>query len=59
MAKKYLTIEEAADMIRLSYDCVRKKIKRGEMKASKIGKNILIEESEVHLFVKRHQVIAS
>jgi excisionase family DNA binding protein len=55
----YLTIEEAAEKIRMPYETLRRKIKEGLVKAYKPGKRVLIDERELELFVKRSMVEAS
>lgn len=57
MIKKYMTVEEVSEALHMPLDTVRKKIKRGDLKAYKPGKRILVEEKELELFVKRSQRI--
>ena len=43
LAPRYVTLDEASKYLRLSRDSVRRMIRRNELSAIKIGRNIRIE----------------
>ena len=46
------TVREVAEILKLHYDTVRRKIKAGQIKAVKIGGTIRISEEEVERLKK-------
>jgi excisionase family DNA binding protein len=45
--KQYISTTEAAKILKISRVTVFKKIKRGQIKASKIGRNFVIDRNEL------------
>lgn len=43
MNKKYITTTELADFLGISREAIRKKIKKGQIRAEKIGRNFVID----------------
>ncbi len=50
--KQFLTVKEAAGILRLNIITVYEYIKRGELKALKLGRNYRVEINEFEKFVK-------
>ena len=50
----YLTIEEAAEMIKMPVGTLREKQRQGLVKAYKPGKRLLFKVQDLHLFIKRY-----
>lgn len=51
-SQKFITVKEAADILRLNIITVYEYIKRGELKALKLGRNYRVEVREFNRFVK-------
>lgn len=49
---KYLTVEDAKKITRMSIDSIRKNIRNGELKASKVGVRYLIDEKDLSSFIQ-------
>lgn len=47
MNKKYYTVQELADILGISRIAVFNRIKRGSLKAEKIGRNYIIYEGDI------------
>lgn len=47
LAPRYVTLEEAAEYLRLSRDTVRRMIRRQELSARKVGRSIRVEVSSL------------
>ncbi len=52
MDKQYISTTEAADILGISRIAVFKKIKKGEIKAKKIGRNFAIAKEEIVSYQK-------
>jgi excisionase family DNA binding protein len=50
-----LTTQQAADRIRVEPDTIRKAIQRGKLQARKIGRDWLVEDTEVDAYKARKQ----
>ena len=48
--KKFLSTKEVADLLGISRVSVFKKIKKGQIKAEKIGRNYVISAKDMNLF---------
>lgn len=55
MTKKYLTLEEASEYCRLSPKTLRSKINMGLLRATKPGRNYLVEQTDLEIFMKKAQ----
>lgn len=44
---QYVTLEQTAERLQCSTDTVRREIRRGNLKASRFGRRILIAESDL------------
>lgn len=53
MSDNLLTISEVASQLRVHWQTVRNYINSGKLKASKIGKNIRIRESDLRIFIDK------
>jgi excisionase family DNA binding protein len=53
---KYLTLEEAFEISRIPVSTLRKKIAAGKLKAYKPSREILIDATELEMFIKRSEV---
>ena len=47
MAKKYITVPQLAKMLGISRIAVYKKVKSGQIKATRIGKNYVISDRDI------------
>ena len=52
----FFTLEEAARLLRISMSTLRRRIKAGLIKASKVKRRVLIEKKELFDYLKRHQL---
>jgi excisionase family DNA binding protein len=52
---KLYNLEETSEYLHCTVRTVRNWIKEGKLKAVKIGKRLLIEQSELESFVKSHK----
>ena len=59
MKKKYLTTQEIADELRRDRRTVQAWIKESKLKASKLGRDWLIEERDFVEFKNKHLIAAS
>lgn len=50
--EKYMTVDEVKNITRMSNDSIRKHIRLGNLKASKIGVRYLIKESDLKDFIE-------
>lgn len=53
MSDNLLTIKEAANLLKVHWQTVRNYINSGKLKASKVGKNIRIRESDLQNFIDK------
>lgn len=53
--QNYLTVSEASQVIRMSKHSLRLKIKAGLLPAYKPGRQIILLERDLNLFVKRYK----
>lgn len=53
--EKFYTTQEVADMFHLNVASVRAMIREKRLKATKIGKNYQIAESEIRDYMKRNE----
>lgn len=54
--KKYLTLEEAAKLVHMPVSSLRRKISDGLLPGYKPGKSVLVEATELDLFIRRNKV---
>lgn len=57
--QKYLTIDEAAERSRIPVSTLRKRIAEGRLLAYKPGRHLLVDASELELFIKRTKVVSA
>ncbi len=55
MNKEFYTIQELSILLGLSDNSIRMRIKRGQLKAKKLGKRVLIPKSEVDKLINSLQ----
>jgi excisionase family DNA binding protein len=56
MTRSFLTAKEVANILKLNIITVYEYIKTGKLKAIKFERNIRIDESDLNVFIKEHQV---
>jgi len=54
--KQYLTIKEAADLARLAPPTIRLYIRKGGLRAHKVGRRVIIKREELIAFLEQRQV---
>ena len=54
--KPYLTIKEAADLARLAPPTIRLYIRKGGLRAHKVGRRVIIKREELIAFLEQRQV---
>lgn len=52
--KPYLTVSEAAEFARLATSTIRLYIRKGQLKAQKVGRRVIIERGELEAFLSRN-----
>lgn len=52
--KPYLTVSEAAEFARLASSTIRLYIRKGQLKAQKVGRRVIIERGELESFLSRN-----
>jgi excisionase family DNA binding protein len=50
---RFLTVEEVAEILRVTPQCIRRRITLGQMKAVREGRKWLIEDSVVYSLITR------
>ena len=55
-AHRFVTVEEAADILRVYIEFVRNEIKAGNLKAYKIGRAYIIEKPDLESYIKAREV---
>jgi|TARA_B100001750_G_C15040885_1_gene366564 excisionase family DNA binding protein len=53
----YLTISEAADLIKVHHQTIRKLISNGDVSAYRLGKQYRIDRVELESFIRRKKVV--
>lgn len=54
--QRFLTVKEAAELLRVSAFHIRNLIKRGELSALNVGRAFIIESDEMERFIKSKKV---
>ena len=55
MARRFLTPEEVADLLRVSQAAIRRLIRRGDLPAVRVGRTWRVDESELQVWLRRHR----
>lgn len=51
--KEYISVKELAEILQISRIAVFKKIKKGQIKAEKIGRNYIIPKNELKFLIRK------
>lgn len=54
--QRFFSVKEAAELLRVSLYFIREYIKRGDIKAVKLGKAYMIDREELERFIKTLEV---
>ena len=57
-SKPYLTVVEAADLSRLGESTIRHAIRKGQLRAHKVGERVIIKREDLEQFVESHPLEA-
>ena len=52
--RDYLNVEEAADLARVATSTIRAYIRKGKLKAEKVGRRVIIKRTDLERFVEAH-----
>jgi len=55
-SRPYLNLKEAADMARLAPSTIRHYIRKGELKAHKVGSRVIIKTGDLEAFVENQPI---
>ena len=53
-AKPYLSVKEAAEFARLAPSTIRLYIRKGKLKAQKVGRRVIISRGDLEAFLSRN-----